>query len=168
MIGIFFAVALLIIISRQRERLPLMTFKKMKLVSNDICYGPMPEPDTEVEQHLTINAKGQVWLSRFRFGEGNGKWPLINKEYFRIPESDAEEILRLSEAIINNPDGLLAMDVGTWILIATDENGKKIEKTGSLIFQDNEITNSFCKTIRSAIGKQDLFLLDGVQQIGDQ
>ena len=47
-------------------------------------------------------------------------------------------------------------------------DGKKIEKTGSLIFQDDEITNSFCKTIRSAIGKQDLFLLDGVQQIGDQ
>lgn len=32
----------------------------MRIVSNNICYGSMPEPDEEVEQHLTINDEGRV------------------------------------------------------------------------------------------------------------
>ena len=28
------------------------TLKKMRIVSNNICYGPMPEPDEEVEQRF--------------------------------------------------------------------------------------------------------------------
>lgn len=36
------------------------TLKKMRIVSNNICYGSMPEPDEEVEQHLTINDEGRV------------------------------------------------------------------------------------------------------------
>ena len=44
------------------------TLKKMRIVSNNICYGPMPEPDEEVEQLLTINDEGHVWFSGYKFG----------------------------------------------------------------------------------------------------
>ena len=39
------------------------TLKKIRIVSNNICYGPMPDSDDEVEQHLTINDEGRVWFS---------------------------------------------------------------------------------------------------------
>lgn len=39
------------------------TLKKICIVSNNICYRPMPKPDEEVEQHLTINNEGRVWFS---------------------------------------------------------------------------------------------------------
>ena len=34
--------------------------KKIRLVSNRLGYGPCPEPDEEVEQHITLNAEGQL------------------------------------------------------------------------------------------------------------
>ena len=45
------------------------TLQKIRIVSNSICYGPPPEPEEEVEQHLTINAEGRVWFSSYKFGE---------------------------------------------------------------------------------------------------
>lgn len=35
------------------------TSQKVRIVSNNICYGPSPEPDDEVEQHIIINADGR-------------------------------------------------------------------------------------------------------------
>ena len=57
--------------------------KKLQLISNRICYGPCPESDDEVEQHLTITANGRVWFSRYCFGE-NGKYRLLQKDTFTI------------------------------------------------------------------------------------
>lgn len=34
--------------------------RKIRLVSNRLGYGPCPEPDEEVEQHITLNAEGQL------------------------------------------------------------------------------------------------------------
>lgn len=31
--------------------------KKACIVSNNVCYGPMPKSDREVKQHLTINER---------------------------------------------------------------------------------------------------------------
>lgn len=52
--------------------------KMLQLTSNRICYVPCPEPDDEVEQHLTITANGRIWFSRYCFGE-NGKYRLLQK-----------------------------------------------------------------------------------------
>ena len=50
------------------KRPPRSSLKKVRIVSNNICNGPMPEPDEEVEQHLTIDDEGNVWLSGYHFG----------------------------------------------------------------------------------------------------
>ena len=145
-----------------------MTFKKMKLVSNDICYGPMPEPDTEVEQHLTINEKGQVWFSRYRFGDGFGKYQLIKKEILYISQEAAGEIMKIANEVLNDQNDLFVTDVGVWELIATDFSGKETHKSGSLIYGGCEAIDRFCRLIREALKRNDLFLMDGGQQIGNQ
>lgn len=45
------------------------TLKKMRIISNNICYAPSPEPVDEVEQHLTINKDRRVWFSVYAFGD---------------------------------------------------------------------------------------------------
>ena len=140
-----------------------MTIKKIKLVSNNICFGPMPDPDTEVEQHLTINEKGQVWLSRYRYADGESRYPLVEKAYLHIKKNDAVEILRLSEAVTNNQEDLFVTDVGVWELIETDIGGNESRITGSMIDVESKPINDFCRIIRSALGRSDLFLLDGSQ-----
>ena len=44
------------------------TLKKIRIVSNNVCFSCMPEPDDEVEQHLTINNDGQVLFLGYNFG----------------------------------------------------------------------------------------------------
>lgn len=44
--------------------------RKIRIISNSTGYGLCPEPEEEVEQHLTINADGLVWFSAYNFGEG--------------------------------------------------------------------------------------------------
>lgn len=45
--------------------------RKIRIISNSTgYYGLCPEPEEEVEQHLTINADGLVWFSAYNFGDG--------------------------------------------------------------------------------------------------
>ena len=138
-----------------------MTISKIQIISNVIGYGPMPESDTEVEQHLTINDKGQVWFSRYQFGDGFGKYQLMKKEILQITKEAAEEIMKTADDVLNAKDDLFATDVGVWELTATDFSGKEIHKSGSMIYGDCEAINRLCRIIRSALERNDLFLLDG-------
>lgn len=71
---------------------------KIRIVSNNICYGPCPEPTDEVEQHITINAEGRVWFSAYNFGE--------EAENMKRPEKRTriEEMERLINQIANNDE----------------------------------------------------------------
>lgn len=46
-----------------------MRIQKIRIISNNICYGPEPSQKDEVEQHLTISANGRVVLSRYNYGQ---------------------------------------------------------------------------------------------------
>jgi hypothetical protein len=39
-----------------------LQIQTVRIISNNICFGPEPLPDDEVEQHLTISASGRIWL----------------------------------------------------------------------------------------------------------
>lgn len=43
------------------------TLKKIRINSNNVCYGPYPREDDETGQHLTISDQGGVWLTRLSF-----------------------------------------------------------------------------------------------------
>lgn len=134
--------------------------KKVQIISNNLCYGPAPRPNTEIEQHLTINEKGQVWFSRYRYGNGEERYPLINKECLHIAKEDAEEILRLADEVSKIEDDLFATDVGYWELTVTDSDNGVAKKAGSLIRTDLEAIQKFCDKIRKALDRRGLFLLD--------
>ena len=135
--------------------------KKVQIITNNMCYGPMPHPDTEIEQHLTITGKGQVWFSRYRYGNGEERYPLIAKEYLRIAKEDAEEILKLADEVTKIEEDMFATDVGTWELTVTDSDNKIARKAGSLIDIDLEPVKKFCDRTRNALNRKELFLPDG-------
>jgi len=43
--------------------------QKIYIESNNVCFGPCPESDTETEQHLTITFDGKVELTRQSFSD---------------------------------------------------------------------------------------------------
>ena len=135
--------------------------KKVQIISNNMCYGPAPRSNTEIEQHLTINEKGQIWFSRYRYGNGETRYPLISKEYLRIAKEDAKEILNLAGEVTKIEDDLFATDVGDWEMIVTDSENLTTRKAGALIHTNSEQQQKFCAKIRKAMNRKGLFLMDG-------
>lgn len=60
--------------------------KKITLASNNICYGPEPEIGSEVEQRLTVNAKGSVWFSGYTYNRDFGHFPVGRKIQKKISD----------------------------------------------------------------------------------
>ncbi len=133
--------------------------KKIRLISNYICYGPMPQADEEVEQHLTILSDGRVWLSRYAFGNGvEGK--LKEKKQINVGKDVANDILQYTKRYFNKKGlTLRCTDVGDWELRMTDENDVKNIIQGSLISDD--YTSEISAYFRKKLPFDYLFLFDG-------
>lgn len=101
--------------------------KKIKLISNSICYGPAPNFDDEVEQRLSVSSEGRITLTAYNYG---GECILYKR--VKIESFIAQEILNKIQDGIEHGDLCFATDIGTWDLTAEYENGEKSKIGGSL------------------------------------
>ena len=138
------------------------TIKKMKIVSNNICYGPMPEVDDEVEQHLTINNAGRVYFSAYNFGAGFHNHIKNRERKFSIGKEKANELLDIVSAYFKKPFAIpYTTDVGDWELELTNNEGKVFKYKGSLsgtFFMEGV---DISENIRQSLEMDDLFVFDG-------
>lgn len=156
------ALSRLILLTGENSLIFNGTPKKLRIVSNNICYGPCPEPDDEVEQHLTINTEGRVWFSAYAFGDGTEKHIKTRSKNFSIDKSIALEILnKVSSYFSEEYEELFATDIGDWILEITNTEGKTYKFRGSLCadFEVDEIDLS--DLIRESLNISDLYVFDG-------
>ena len=109
------------------------TLMKMRIVLNNICYGPMPESDEEVEQHLTINNEGRVWFSGYNFGLCGERYEKARSKNFKIDKSAAEKMFCAIAAYFGNEyTEIFAMDIGDWIMELANTEGVTYKFRGSL------------------------------------
>ena len=141
---------------------------KIKLVSNNLCMGPMPEADEEIEQHLTLFADGRVYFSGYNFGEYGGMSPSkrTRSSQFKIDAVKAGYILsNIAMYFVTNHETLFATDVGYWDLEITNTENKTFTAGGSLftdlVFNGVHISS----TMRKYIGMPELFCFDGDARI---
>lgn len=91
-----------------------MQIQTVRIISNNICFGPEPLPDDEVEQHLTISASGRIWFTGYKYGNGFGQFEISRKQQFNIGKSAVKEILELfSQYIESDQLTYYATDIGT-------------------------------------------------------
>ena len=129
--------------------------RKFHLISNNICYGPMPAPDDEVEQHLTINDKGRVWFSAYNFGH-HGKFIKNRSKNFSVDKSAAERLLfAISENFSKGNVIMKICDVGVWEIELTNSDGQNYFFSGSM--GDLE---DISEMVRETLGMKDLFVFD--------
>ena len=134
--------------------------KKFRLISNNICYGPCPDADEEVEQHLTIISDGRVWFSRYNFGLCDGKYELAEKKQLNIGKDTAVGILAFTKKYFDEKGIVMkCTDVGIWELFLTDENDAQYTIEGSVIPDD--YTSEISNYIRERLPLENLFLFDG-------
>ena len=101
--------------------------KKIKLISNSICYGPPPAFDDEVEQRLSISSKGRITVTAYNYG---GECILYKRT--KVEPFIAQEILEKIQDGLEHGELFLVTDVGTWDLTAEYEKGEKRKVGGSL------------------------------------
>lgn len=137
--------------------------KDMKLISNHICFGPCPEPDDEVEQHLSLFADGRVFFSGYVYGEYiDIRYKRNRSKQFKISQLEASYVLNHVAMYFSKDFPLdFATDVGDWKLELTNTEGEKFEYQGSL-YRDlliDEVGLSYL--LRKYLGMTDLFAFDG-------
>jgi len=134
--------------------------KKFRLISNNICYGPCPDADEGVEQHLTILSDGRVWFSRYKYGLGDGKYELAEKKQLNIGKDIAVDILAFTKKYFDEKGIIMkCTDVGIWELFLTDENDASYTIDGSVI--PDEYTSEISNYIRERLPFDNMFLFDG-------
>lgn len=107
-----------------------MSVQSIQIVSNNICYGPMPEPTDEVEQHQTISSSGQVWFAARNFEQYDKGKRFFRKKQLNIGKWKAEFLLRMFEEIKEKP---FVTDCGSFNLELRFKDGSKRVIYGSLI-----------------------------------
>lgn len=134
----------------------------MRLISEMIGFGPMPAPDREVEQRLTLNSRGKIWFSNYLYGDGV-KQKLHRKECSTISPTDADYILKLIAMVFTSPQSsALVTDVGMWRLCLLSETGQNFKYEGSLTSQsENDPLGIASEELRIILSMPELAAFDG-------
>ena len=136
--------------------------KKIRIVSNNICYGPMPDPDDEVEQHLTINDEGRVWFSGYNFGHSGERYEKARSKIFKIEKAATDRLLCAIAAYFGNEyDEIFATDIGNWKMELTNTEGTVYKFRGSLCADFDYEGIDLSDLVRDTVGMDDLYVFDG-------
>ena len=142
------------------ERKPTIT--KIQITSNNICYGPCPQPEDEVRQELSIDKDGQARISRYAYGDGENN--LISHDELSIGKDKANVIFEaIVQCFYKDYEEVTATDVGSWEMTVFDDKGGTDEFFGSLVATDYNYAEdeSISDIVRESIGRDDLFVFDG-------
>lgn len=138
------------------------TLKKIRIVSNALGYGPMPEPDEEVEQHITINSEGMVWFSAYNYGGYLHKREQLRRQQFRIERNRVTNLFEAFEQYFSNGyETIFATDIGDWNLELTNTEGEIFKFRGSLCAEFYHKGNDLSDMVREAIDIRNLYVFDG-------
>ena len=108
--------------------------QKVRIISNNVCYGPAPEADDEIEQHITLNADGRVWFSAYNFGAGFGEHEKARSKIYIIKKDTAARVLNsITQYFSTEYIEVFATDIGEWEMEITNTDGEIYKYRGSLI-----------------------------------
>lgn len=138
------------------------TLKKMSIISNNICYGSMPESDDEVEQLLAINDEGHVCFSGYNFGHGGEKYEKARTKNFKIEKESANKLFNAIATYFGNEyDEIFATDTGDWVMELTNAEGTTYKFRGSLCADFDYEGTDLSDLVRDTVGIADLYVFDG-------
>lgn len=155
------ALSRLVILSEENPFVFEGTPKKVRIVSNNICYGPCPEPKDEVEQHLEINAEGRVWFSAYAYGQGFGKHEMSRTKKYIVEKEVAEKVLNAVAVYFSHEYvEFFATDIGDWQMEITNTDDKIFKFSGSLCADFEVDGTDLSDLIRDSLGMDDLYVFD--------
>ena len=137
--------------------------KKVKIHSNNICFGYCPKKGDEVEQHLTITEDGRVWLTRYAINEdlNFADYKKTEQKQFRIDPEKARLLLsKFTKYFRDEYEINFATDVGLFEMWIDDDEGKKAYFVGPLISEFEVDGYDLSQLVRDTLDDQSLFVFD--------
>lgn len=134
------------------------TVQKIRIESDNVCFGPCPEPEDEVEQHLTINNKGRIWFSGYNFG--HGKHEKVRSQSIAVDAQQTQRVLDKVGRYFMSYNPCIVMDVGSWNMTITNTDGEEFKFFGALCSDFEVDGEDLSDSIRDLTGMQDLFVFD--------
>jgi len=135
--------------------------QKIRLTSNSLGYGPLPPPDKEVEQRLTMLRDGRVWLSRFFFHDTMYN-SLKSRKQFSVDSRCVESLFQqISSYFAGNEPISMAMDAAIWELELTNTEGTIFQFTGSMLRGSSPTLDVISDELRLVLDRKGLFAFDG-------
>lgn len=131
--------------------------QKVTIKSNNVGFGPMPEPLEEVEQRLTISRCGRVWFSAYSYGGAR----LCKKQVWLGKERACRLLHAIGTYFCSCEELSLATDIGMWEMRLQDIDGAATKFVGSLCCAFQVEGQDLSTIIREELGMRDLFLYDG-------
>ena len=137
--------------------------QKIHIVSNRLCYGPCPEPDEEIEQHITINSEGRVWFSAYVFGQNrDGRYEKSRTQNLKLDTVGTDKIFSAFTAYFSEGyDEVFATDIGNWSMELTNMDSKTYKFRGSLCSHFEVDGIDLSDLLRESLGMSDLYAFDG-------
>lgn len=140
--------------------------QKIKIVSNNICYDICPESEDIVEQHLTINARGEVIYSAYKYGDGHEKLKKADSRKYRVEEENALKVLDTVVSYFSKcREDPIVTDVGKWNMKITNTQDEEYSFSGPLCGGYIIDGVDICALIRELFGIHHLFVFDGKVKI---
>lgn len=137
--------------------------KKVKIHSNNICFGYCPKKDDEVEQHLTITEDGRVWLTRYAIKEdlNFADYNKTEQKQFKIEPEKARFLLsKFTKYFRDEYEINFATDVGSFEMWIDDDEGKRAYFVGPLISEFVVDGFDLSQLVRDTLDDQTLFVFD--------
>jgi len=164
----WFIIALqrLITITSEEKAPPYVFFgniRKVKIHSNNICFGDCPRVGREVEQHLTITEDGRVWITRYAFKEdlNFADYTKTEQRQYRIDPEKARFLLdKYTRYFRDMYEPSFATDVGCYEMWIEDDEGKKAYFMGPLISEYTVDKFDLSQLTRDTLDDQTLFVFD--------
>ena len=137
--------------------------KKVKIHSNNVCFGYCPKKGDEVEQHLTITEDGRIWLTRYAINEDLNFADYVKTEQkqFKIETDKAQMLLsKFTKYFRDEYEINFATDVGSFEMWIDDDEGKKAYFVGPLISAFVVDGFDLSQLVRDTLNDQTLFVFD--------
>lgn len=135
--------------------------RKIRLESNNVAYGPCPEPEEEVEQHLTLNDQGRVWFTAFQHGDRSERYVHSRSVSKTVGKDTAKLILTDFARCFSDYQPVMVTDAGDWKLTITNADNEEFKYYGSLFGGIRIGGMNLSELLREALQMEDLFAFDG-------
>ena len=135
--------------------------QKIRLIANNMGYGPLPAPDEEVEQRLTMTREGKVWLSRYSFHDTMCN-RLMSRKQFSVDSRCVESLFKqISTHFAENELIGMATDVPIWNLELFNTTGEVFRYTGPMLRKSHPFLDDISDELRLRLNQVHLFAFDG-------